>query len=115
MSSNSNPAGPGAVKRSTKKGFSEEDVNLFLRRGANLASRQKAPGQESISEYSPREKTSRIAKIGGKEVSRFGFKGKFSDMSQEQLAGLATSFKQREQNIAQRRAQPGRSSLFMGR
>ena len=117
-----------SVTETETKGFSEADVNLFLKRGSALASRR--AGAQSIGTVKPGEKTftettQKVTAGAGAEFfgaskdqrveSTSGFMGKFSTMSKEQIESLASTFKQREQNIAQRRAQPGRSSLFMGR
>lgn len=106
MSFSSSGEGSGLAVNKRQRGFREEDVNLFLQRGATLASRKKTPGQASIGEVAPRAVDRFIPKES---------KDRVTNLSKEKIASLASAFKQREQNIAQRRAQPGRSSLFMGR
>lgn len=112
--------------RTTQKGFSEEDVQLFLKKGATLASRRTgapalaAPGEKERVTTKFKRTTGAGAEFfgAGGDVRRkgeTGFMGKFATMNKAQLESLAATFKQREQSIAQRRAQPGRASLFMAR
>lgn len=119
MSSSSAGSVPN-IKKGKSAGFSESDVNLFLKRGASLASRR--AGDPSISTETPgrevrpeRGAAGTGSQFAGSPTGGTSFLGKFSTMSKEQIETLAATFKQREQNISQRRLQPGRSSLFMGR
>tara|TARA_R110000782_G_scaffold256878_1_gene346102 strand:- start:3247 stop:3615 length:369 start_codon:yes stop_codon:yes gene_type:complete len=109
----------------TKSGFSESDVQNFLK-GGNTLSRDT---KESISSIKPNmqhnvikttENSSGIKKFfgmgeGGNTTTESGFMGKFSGMGQEELDRLTNSFLQRQSNIKQRVAQPGRSGFLIQR
>ena len=103
------------------------NLQFFLKRGQNLASQ--APGQ-SIEGIKPKEvsfkEVVRNQKAGGlarafgasnagESVEKVGFQGPISNISKGELDLISNAFLRREQNIQQRRSQPGRSNLFFGR
>jgi len=108
-----------------KQGFSDAEVTSFLQGGNTLSRDSKV----DISSVKPKLKTnvikttensSRIKKAFGMGRSGYttretGFMDKFSGMGAEELDRLTNSFLQRQQNIKQRVAQPGRSGFLIQR
>ena len=112
----------GGTGRSFKTGFSDEEVTSFLQKGATLSRdsedivkpKEKARMTKTVNKKSTWKK---MAGVGSDkmETTVSGFMGKFSSMGAEELDRLTTSFLQRQQNIKQRVAQPGRSGFLIQR
>ena len=116
--------------RREERGFSDVRLQDFLARGNQLTNRRATNGR-AISSFKPKEltrttTTTRSSAGGlarafgaadeGSRTTVSGFLGKFATgITSEQLDALTNTFLQRQRSIKQRRAQPGRSALFLSR
>lgn len=115
----------------TQRGFSTQDVNTFLRRGGQLASQRitdiealrPAERARTTATTTTTTQAGSLARLFGAErggttttTAVTGFRGEFAQgITTEKLDELTNSFLQRQRQISQRRAQPGRSALFSAR
>lgn len=108
----------------TTSGFSGRDVKTFLNQGNTQSANS---GKGDIGNLKPdlkhrsvitKDNTSGfrgmfgISDGTGSTTTTGGFLGKFSSLGQEDIDRLTTSFLQRQTNIKQRSAQPGRSAFL---
>lgn len=112
----------GKVTQTVTKGFAARDVSNFLKSGGQLASQ--GARKKKITDFKPDEKTrirdvteSRdflgIKTTGGSDITS-GFLGQFSNISAEELDKITDTFIQRQKQVRSRRAQGGRSDVFLG-
>lgn len=113
----------------SRTGFDQREVSNFLARGASLTTKRSTDGK-SIGSFKPITRLLSEERItnskAGSLATLFGAKdrgiqttetifGIESKITSEQLDSLTNTFLQRQRSIQQRRAQPGRSALFLAR
>lgn len=118
-----------STRRSTKKGFSQQEVQNFMnagnvqgvnKQGSFLIDRKFKPQEKSLTTTTTTQTAGGLARMfgasnSGTRVTQSGFMGQFANISQEELDQATETFMQRKKQIQQRAGTFGRAGLLLER